>query len=167
MSLPYSRTASAQAMFGPDSMRIHPTFTQVRDWTGDKKLDGIEALLEVQDQFGEPTRTTGRVMFELFEYRRDSPEIRGKRIGGPWDYSLNSTTDQNNRWNPALRGYTFQLPFPQVQTNRSYVLTAQLDLPGGSDGKALAGRLFDRMVIEGTDEGRGHHRKASSRSPGH
>src|SRR5438270_2414346 len=87
ISGPYSRTASAQAMFGPDSMRIHPTFTQIRDWTADKKLDGIEALLEVQDQFGEPTRTTGRAMFELFEYRRDSPEIRGKRIGGPWNYS--------------------------------------------------------------------------------
>jgi hypothetical protein len=163
---PYSRSVPAQEMFGPSSIRIHPTFTQVRDFNGDGKLDGIEALLEVQDQFGEPARSTGRVMFELFEYRRDSEEIRGRRIGGPWAFSLDTKTDQEQHWTPTLRGYTFQLPFPLVSASRSYVLTAQLDV-SEADGKALGGRLFDRMIVEGTDDGRGHHKRASSRSPGH
>src|SRR4051794_16716923 len=71
-------------MFGPASVRIHPTFTQWKDWSGDGKPDGIEVSLEMLDQFGEPTRATGRVMFEIYEYRPESPDVRGKRSGGPW-----------------------------------------------------------------------------------
>ncbi|HEY2588515.1 MAG TPA: hypothetical protein VGI81_22430, partial [Tepidisphaeraceae bacterium] len=58
-SSPYPRSPLDQQMFGPASVRIHPTFTQVRDWSGHGKPDGIEATLEIQDQFGEPTRATG------------------------------------------------------------------------------------------------------------
>ncbi|HEY2587841.1 MAG TPA: hypothetical protein VGI81_19000, partial [Tepidisphaeraceae bacterium] len=77
---------------------------------------------------GEPTRATGRAMFELFGYRKDSPEVRGGRIGGPWIFSLNSRGQQQEHWNPALRAYTFQLPFPQANKGEYYVLTVQFDL---------------------------------------
>src|SRR6187200_3604810 len=66
-------------MFAPASIRIHPTFTQFKDWTGDGAPDGIEALVEVQDSFGEPTRAKGSVMFELDSYRPQFPEQRGPR----------------------------------------------------------------------------------------
>jgi hypothetical protein len=122
------RSALDQQMFGPASVRIHPTFTQVRDWSGHGKPDGIEATLEIQDQFGEPTRATGRAMFELFGYRKDSPQVRGLRIGGPWIYYLNTRIQQQDHWNPALRSYTFQLPFPKAQKGQYYVLTVQFDL---------------------------------------
>ena len=115
---PHPRTMLDQEMFGPASIRIHPTFTQPRDWTGDGKLDGIEATLEVQDAFGEPTRATGRVMFELYDYERSSPDVRGRRIGGPWIEFLNTRDQQQARWNAALRAYTFQLPFPNIRSNR-------------------------------------------------
>jgi hypothetical protein len=48
-------------VLGPASMRIHPIFTQPRDWTGDARPDGIEALVEFLDQFGDPTKASGRV----------------------------------------------------------------------------------------------------------
>src|SRR5260221_9096288 len=96
------RSRADEAMFGAATIRIHPTFTQVRDWNNDKKNDGIEALLEIQDQFGEPTRASGRVMFELYDYRRNSPEIRGRRIGGPWIFPLDTRQAQVDHWNSAL-----------------------------------------------------------------
>src|SRR5438094_676893 len=68
------------AMFSPISMRVHPTFTQVKDWSNDKTPDGIEAVIELQDQFGEPTRATGTVLFELYNYRAEDPEPRGIRL---------------------------------------------------------------------------------------
>ena len=68
-------------MFGPQSMRIHPSFTRTKDWTGDGRADGIEAVVELQDDFGEPTRATGRVMFDVYEYRQYHPDPRGKRTG--------------------------------------------------------------------------------------
>ena len=152
----YPRSDLDQRMFGPASVRIHPTFTQVRDWTGDKKPDGVEATLEMQDQFGEPTRSTGRVMFELFDYRRDSPDVRGGRLAGPWIAELNTKAQQQEHWNPALRAYTFQLAYPAVDPNHYYVLTAQFDLnstaaltqPSTVPSSGPSGRLFDQLIIE-------------------
>src|ERR1700712_2827317 len=63
----YPRDATDAALFGPAAMRIHPIFTQVKDWTGDGHADGIEALIELQDQFGDPTKASGRIIFELYE----------------------------------------------------------------------------------------------------
>src|SRR5262245_62034333 len=68
-SSPHPRSQTDAALFGPAAMRIHPIFTQVKDWTGDGKPDGIEALIELQDQFGDPTKASGRIVFELYEYR--------------------------------------------------------------------------------------------------
>jgi hypothetical protein len=139
-------------MFGPASIRIHPTFTQVRDWTGDGKPDGIEATLEVLDQFGEPTRTTGTVRFELFSYRPDLPDYRSPRLATPWIASLNSTQDQQLRWNSALRAYTFQLHYTDISTKHYYVLEAQLDLVrGDAKGTTKPGRLSDRLIIPSQD----------------
>ena len=144
-------------MFGPVSIRIHPTFTKVRDWTGDNTPDGIEALLELRNQFEEPTRATGRVIFELFEYRRDFPNPAGKRLVNPWITSLVTFEDQQARWSRELKMYTFQLAFPQVQTGRSYVLTASFELQGG--------RLFDRVILEPRGEQQ-QQQQQSEQQPG-
>ena len=69
---PVPRSPTDAALFAPVSMRIHPIFTQVKDWTGDDKPDGVEALLEFQDQFNDPTKAAGTVIFELYSYRTTS-----------------------------------------------------------------------------------------------
>ena len=45
-SQPQWEPARQQQLFTPTSMRIHPVFTQLRDWTGDAKPDGVDALIE-------------------------------------------------------------------------------------------------------------------------
>jgi len=52
-------SAPDTAFFSATSMRIHPIFTQVKDWSGDGKPDGIEVLMEFQDQFGDPAKAAG------------------------------------------------------------------------------------------------------------
>src|ERR687889_740943 len=89
-----SRTPTEAQLFAPVSMRIHPIFTQVKDWTGDGVVDGIEALLEFQDQFTDPTKAAGDVVFELFTYRPYSADARGERILNPWLGSLRTLGDQ-------------------------------------------------------------------------
>ena len=137
---PQPRTPEEEAMFGPVSMRVHPIFTQVKSFSGGDKPDGVEALLELIDQFGDPTKSAGTVVFELYRYRPYAPDPRGERVINPWIGSLNTLAEQKARWNRTSRTYTFQLRYPQVQRRLSYVLSATFDT-----GKT---RFFDRIVLE-------------------
>lgn len=145
------RAPGDATMFGPTRMRIHPIFTQVKDWTGDGKPDGIEALIEFQDRFDDPTKASGSAIFELFEYRPYNPDPRGERVTGPWTGSLMTVDEQRARWNRTLSTYSFRLPFPNVRENRNYVLAAAFDRSPGQD---QAGRFFDRIVIEASQRNR-------------
>ncbi len=126
-------------LFAPTAMQVHPIFTQIAEWTHSGKPDGIEAQLEFTDQFGDPTKASGRVLFELFEYHRDSPDPRGRRLGR-WVGSLSTPDEQRERWNTTLRTYRFQLDYPAVLTTQSYVLTAIFELSTG-------GRFFNSIVL--------------------
>ena len=146
---PVPRSPADAALFAPVSMRIHPIFTQVKDWTGDGKPDGIEALLEFQDQFSDPTKAAGTAIFELYSYNKRSPDPRGERLVNPWVGSLKTLPEQQARWNRTSRTYFFQLAYPQVRLDGDYVLAAEFDT--GTT------RFFDEIVLEGdhTHGGRG------------
>ena len=129
----------ATEIIGPVSIRIHPTFTQVRSWAGDDAPEGIEALLEIRDRWDEPIRATGKVIFELYAYRTGYPDPRGTRLVNPWAASLATVEDQTNRWDRVSRAYKFQLAYPQIDPDETYVLTASFETEGG--------RLFDRLNL--------------------
>ena len=136
-----SRSPDECRLFAPVSMRIHPIFTQLKDWTGDGVPDGIEALLEFQDQFTDPTKAAGEVVFELYEYRPYTSGQRGERLVNPWLGSLRGVTDQEARWNRTSRTYSFELAYDQVRDDRDYVLAATFNT-----GQT---RFFDQIVLEG------------------
>jgi len=138
--LGYVRTPHDTEMFGAQAVRIHPTFTRAKDWNGDGKPDGIEAVLELQDEFGEPTRATGRAMFEVYQYRQYHPDPRGKRHEQVWTWPLNTRQEQVEHWSRALRAYSFKLPFDPG--NHTVVLAATFALNGGKP------RLFDQIILE-------------------
>jgi hypothetical protein len=127
-------------MFGAQAVRIHPTFTRAKDWTGDGKVDGIEAVLELQDEFGEPTRATGRVMFEVYQYRPYHPDPRGRRAKDVWEWPLLTRQEQSDHWSRALRAYSFKIPYDPA--HQTVVLAATFELSGGKP------RLFDQIILE-------------------
>ncbi|CAA9406048.1 MAG: hypothetical protein AVDCRST_MAG64-1990, partial [uncultured Phycisphaerae bacterium] len=108
---PLDMGKNAASIIGPVTVRIHPSFTQVKDWNGDGKPDGVEALLEVRDRWNEPIRATGGVLFELYDYRRGYPDPRGRRLVNPWTASLATVEDQAARWDRVSRAYKFQLAY--------------------------------------------------------
>jgi hypothetical protein len=138
---PYPRDDVDAALFGPAAMRIHPIFTRLADWTGDGVPDGIDALIELQDQFGDPTKASGTVIFELYTYRPYDPDVRGDRLA-VWTGSLQTLQGQKDHWNRTSRTDSFQLAKPYISPTTDYVLTAQFDLSSG-------GRFFSRTIIEG------------------
>src|SRR4051812_12404338 len=141
-----SPTIAREEAFGPSEVRLHPTFTQVKDWTGDGKPDGIEAVVELLDSFHEPTRGSGTFVFEAYEFRQNDPNPANKRLGDPWIVKLETREDQDAKWNTALRAYTFQLP-GKFRPSQTYVLDVRFETTGGAN-KPGGGRLFDRLVIE-------------------
>jgi len=114
-------------LFDPTDLRIHP-FTSVKDWTGDNKPDGVEALLEFQDRFRDPTKAKGTALFELYDYRRNHPDPRGERLAA-WRGALQTLEEQRTRWNRISRTYSFQLAYPAIRPDRK-LRAAGLVRPG-------------------------------------
>jgi hypothetical protein len=137
---PLPRDSTDASLFGPATMRLHPIFTQVKDWNGDGVPDGIEALVELQDQFGDPTKASGHIILDLYEYKKYDPQRKGLWLA-EWQADLSTLAAQRDYWNRTSRTYGFQLAFPQIQLDKNYVLTAEFQLNSGS-------RLFDQLVIE-------------------
>lgn len=127
-------------MFAPVSVRLHPVFTKISDWSGDGKPDGIEALVELRDQFGDPCKARGQFVFELFDYQPQSPDPRGTRLVNPWIGSIKTVDEQRQRWNFASRCYLFRLESDRIKETGSYVMSVSFEPEGGT-------RLFDQFVI--------------------
>jgi hypothetical protein len=141
---PPARPKPVPSMFNPVSMRLHPTFTRVKAWVPENntgKPDGIEAELEFSDEFGDPVKAEGRVIFELYEYRKDAADVRGTRITTPFVGSLLTEDEQRARWNRATRTYSFKLATPNLSASRSYVLTATFEPKAGP-------RFYSRIILQ-------------------
>ena len=139
-SKPIERDSAEAAMFGPERMRLHPIFTQVKDWTGDGVPDGIEAEVEFQDQFDDPTKAAGKMIFELYHYRPGYADPRGERAGTPWVAELLTLEQQRGHWNRTSRTYSFQLAMPGISPKHGYVVTAMFE---HIDGR----RFFGHVVL--------------------
>jgi hypothetical protein len=129
------------AAFAPVAMRIHPIFTRIEDFNGDNYPDGIDALIEFQDQFGDATKATGRAIFEVYSYQKFDAERKGDRLVNPWIGDLETVDDQRLRWNRTSRTYSFPLEFDQVNPGATYVLTCEFQQTNGK-------RFFDQIILE-------------------
>ena len=138
-SKPMDRDDAEVTLFGPQRMRLHPIFTQVKDWTGDNVPDGVDAEVEFQDQFDDPTRAAGKMLFELFYYRPGYPDPRGERVANPWVGELVTLQQQRDHWNRTSRTYGFQLAMPSISATRGYVLTATFE---HGDGRRFFGHVM-------------------------
>jgi len=137
---PQPRTAEEERLFGPVSMKLD-TFSKVKDWNEDNVPDGIEALIEFDDQFGDRTKASGVVIFELYDYRPYWPDPRGPRLANPWTASLTTYEDQKAHWETASGAYMFRLAYDQAAWNHDYVLTAMFQSAEGT-------RFFSQIVLQ-------------------
>jgi hypothetical protein len=137
---PDARTVEENQLFGPVSMKLD-TFSKVKDWNNDNIPDGIEALIEFDDQFGDRSKAAGVVIFELYDYRPYWPDPRGARLANPWTASLSTYDDQKAHWEAASGAYMFRLGFDQAAWDHDYVLTATFQSASGT-------RFFSRIVLQ-------------------
>ena len=133
--------AEQPAMFAPREVRIHPVFTKVIDWSGDGTPDGVEALVELHDQFGDPSKGAGLFTFELFHYAPGQPDPRGGRVCNPWQASVATEDEQRARWSKTGRSYAFRLQADRIAASAPYVFAVTFSPADGGP------RLFDRVVL--------------------
>lgn len=131
------------AIFEPAQMRINPTFTRFRSFDGDQTPDGIEADVELRDEFDDATKGGGFVYFELYGYDPQGADVRGEQVGEPVRYDLSTVDAQRDHWQNVVRTYRFRLPWQDLDPTERYVLAVTY-LPGAGAGGE---RLFDRLVI--------------------
>jgi hypothetical protein len=138
-AIPEPQTVEEQQLFGPVSMTLD-TFSKVRDWNGNGIPDGVEALVEFDDRFGDRSKAAGIILFELFAYRPQFPDPRGARLANPWTASLATYDEQKAHWEAASGAYMFRLALPGLSWTKSYVLTATFQSSGGS-------RYFSSIIL--------------------
>ncbi len=139
------RTPAETTFFAASAMHASPVFTKVADFDGDGQPDGIEAVVEITDRFGDPTKAAGRFLFQIYSMKPYNPDARGERIAGPFEGRVDTAQDQRNRWSRVNRSYIFQLQFPNAAVSADYVLETMFETPDGR-------RLTDQLVLEGDHE---------------
>ena len=137
---PEARISTDAVLFGPATMRLHPIFTTVKNWTGNANPDGVEALVELEDQFGDPTKASGTILFGLYQFKKFDPNRRGPLLV-EWVGDLTTLQAQRDRWNRTSRTYGFQLACGGLTLDQNYLLTAEFQLSNGS-------RLFNQLVLQ-------------------
>jgi hypothetical protein len=139
--IPSPRTPDEEQLFGPVSMKLD-TFSKVKDWDGTGAPQGVEALIEFDDRFGDRTKAAGTIIFELYDYRPYWPDPRGARLANPWTASLTTYDEQKAHWEAASGAYMFRLAYDHTAWNHSYVLTATFQSAGAT-------RFFSQIVLPG------------------
>jgi hypothetical protein len=139
--VPQASTEEENRLFGPVAMKLD-TFSKVKDWSGAGKPEGVEALVEFDDRFGDRTKAAGTILFELYDYRPYWPDPRGARVANPWTASLSSYDQQKAHWERASGAYTFRLACDGLQWNHNYVLSATVE-------SSPDNRFFSQIILRG------------------
>ena len=130
--------------FRVDNVRLQRSFTRISEHGGDQdKAAGIEAFVELRDQFGDPIKAVGTFRFEIFQYRPAFNDPRGKRfvIDGIQAFDLTDPQRNYDRWNKTALSYSFDLKLPQLPPNLTKIV---LQVTFTSDSGY---RLQDRVIL--------------------
>ncbi len=132
-------------MFTPVKMRVHPLSRIVFPTTASTTPatspatsanppgPGLEARVELTDQFGDPAKGAGSLMLQLFD---ESTPAFGRRPIQTWSLSISSPAENRDHWDRTTRTYLFRLPlsaeFPRPGTGHDrFLLNAVFTLTNG------------------------------------
>lgn len=113
-----------------DKIELVGSLTQLASFDNDVIPDGLEAVLVARDKQGEPTKISGRLVFELYAHRPAAADPRGAQIR-TWELALAGADDQETYWNHTTLMYEFPLRVDPaaVPKERKFVLLARYTDP--------------------------------------
>ncbi len=124
------------AFYSPKSIKILP-FTKAKSFDDDAIPDGIEVSMRALDGAGDPVKSYGTFLFELYSYKPGSSDHKGDLIQS-WRQPILSLDEQKKYWERVTTSYQFQLSWEgnPLSPQKKYVLAASFQASGGP-------RLFD------------------------
>ncbi len=113
-----------------DEIEIVGPLTQPASFDDDAIPDGLEAVLVARDKQGEPTKISGRLVFELYAHRPAAADPKGAQIQ-TWELALAGDQDQQSYWNHTTLMYEFklQVDLAAMPKRRKFVLLARYSDP--------------------------------------
>lgn len=131
-SNPLSPKPQTDAVPYPVSLLL-PTAIDIHSFTGTKTFEdgtqGIEVHIVARDAYGDATKAFGDFRFELFTFRPNSPDPKG-RLVDHWSNSLLKPEDNASHWWKVSRTYIFKLQSRQpLKAGQQYVLVAYFSSP--------------------------------------
>ena len=126
----------------PKTVRIHP-FTGTRSFDEAGGIRGIDVRIEAIDHYGDPIKAFGQMRFELFRFKPNSTDPKGKRIA-VWEESIIAPKKNLVHWDKITRTYEFKLQWDSpIPVGRKFVLQAVFTSP-------FTERMFaERVFISG------------------
>lgn len=110
----------------PKEIRVH-AFTGTKEF--DNKTKGIEVHIEAHDAYGDATKAFGEFRFELYAFRPQNPDPKGKLLG-TWTEPLYDAKTNALHWWSVSRTYIFKLQYDQPMTQgQEFVLVAVFSSP--------------------------------------
>lgn len=123
----------------PRTIRIHP-FTGTRSFDEAGGIRGIDVRIEAVDHYGDPTKAFGQMRFELFRFKPNSPDPKGKRIA-VWEESTIAPRKNLLHWDKITRTYEFKLQWESpIPVGKKFVLQTVFTSP-------FTERLFAQRVF--------------------
>jgi len=143
-----------------DKIELVGPLTQPVSFDDDVIPDGLEAVLVARDAQGEPTKISGRLVFELYAHRPAAADPRGAQIQ-TWELALASDKDQESYWNHTTLMYEFklQVDLAAMPKGRKFVLLARYSDPWNEhmedqaiiDLSGLASEIRDQVRSAGAE----------------
>jgi hypothetical protein len=123
----------------PQRIHIHP-FTGMKTFDAAGGVKGIDVRVEALDAYGDATKAFGDFRFELYAFRPQNPDPKGRLIASWSEPLLDPKVNALHWWNVS-RTYVFKLQCEQpIAIGQQYVLLATFSSP-------YSDRKFAQRVI--------------------
>ena len=133
-----AKTGTTPAPLLPKSVRLH-SFTGTRTFAAGGGVSGIEARVELRNQFDDATMALGTCQFSLYEHRPRQGDPRGRRLDF-WSIDLTDPQTNQKYWDSISRTYKIPLAWDKpIPVGTKFVLEVAFSAPEGP-------RLFDQIV---------------------
>ncbi len=127
-------------LFRPVDMNIS-YFTDLRDFSGDGNIDGLDVRVILEDRFGDAVKTLGDFRVETFLYVPRSQNPRGPQVNN-WFVSVRTAEDLEKYWDQTDRAFRFPLALARGIDAQRAIVQVTYYVPDGSGKMLFAERVI-------------------------